>query len=616
MSTWNPSVSQFTDGTSQVNASTVNNVVNQLAARDEYLFEMLNNQSDKTVMISFNQPIVEGLIPGTPVFFDNSAGQAVLKSAKAGYDSGIGGHLIPKTSAFVFGIIGNVYSNQSNPVVYGDIYLRGLIDGNDASRPINFNDLLDAQSSLQGIAPGPLYLSSTEAGKLSIYATGASIFIGYYIGSNKVVLAPNIDSLNQLYFNYKVFLKSTPCGTATNTSGTLWSITHNVSAAADMTSTVGWVNASDAATVLSLTPPSGAAFYYNLPSDAAINASGSGLTTEQQQHALQLKNALPANPAAYTMLFVNGILQTQYDTDHTDGSYIINENGIWWMVNQTNYVPWAGSPGNVEIQLLITKLNPDFADSVVTSLESSNSALVVTGSDGQAAAHGNLTIELALPIVNVNTTGNGYTVQQLSYNSSSGITTAEVAPVVNTLSTGPGLSLTSTSPGQYSLSLNNFSLSGEVADIEPEEADYVYKGLHAYLRMKNPQPNQKLGFIGKLRIPASVPSGAKLNIQLVCFCDAATTQPGSTANFSFEYSVSNNGTAISSSTTSATVGVAGTVLAPALTQVTLYKNGSTPYFSIPSSAFSANSYVNFRISRVNSTYTNPISVIGVLWAIE
>lgn len=613
---WNPSVSQFTDGTSQVNASTVNNVVNQLAARDEYLFEMLNNQSDKTVMISYNQPIMEGLTPGTPVFFDNSSGQAVLRSAQAGYASGVGGHLIPKTSAFVFGIVGNIYSGPSNPVVYGDVYLRGLIDGNDASRPINFSSLLDEESALQGLSPGPLYLSSTQVGKLSIYATGASIFIGYYIGSNQLVLNPNIDSLNQLYFNYKVYLKPTPCGTATNTSGTLWSITHSVSAAADIATTVGWVNASDAASVLSLTPPAGAQFYYNLPSDTAINASGSGLTDEQRLHALQLKNALPANPAAYTMLFVNGVLQTQYDADHTNGSYIIDQNGIWWMVNQTNYVPWSGSPGNVEIQVLITKLNPDFADSVVTSLASTNQALVVTGRDGQAAAHGDLTIQLALPISNVNTTGNGNAIQQLSYNSVTGVTTASIAPVVNTISVGPGLNITSNAEGQYTIALNNFSLSGEVNDIEPEESDFVYKGLHSYLRMKNPQPNQKIGFVGKLRIPASVPAGAKLNIQLVCFCDAPTTQPGSTANFVFEYSISNNGTSISSSTTSATVGVSGTVLAPALTQVTLYKNGSTPYFSIPSSAFSANSYVNFRIARVNSAYTNPISVLGVLWVIE
>jgi hypothetical protein len=730
MSTWTANVPLFTDGVSILNQATVNPVVTALANRDQYLFEMLNNKSDKTVLISYNQPIYGNLAPGTPVYFNNSSGQAVLYPAQAGYSPDSTGHLIPATSAFIFGIVDDIYEGQTGPVVYGDIYVRGLISG------IDFSQVLDTASLAEGtLQPGPLYLSSNEPGKLTIYPSGAGIFVGYYIGSESLVLAPNIDSLNQLYFNYRIEVPPLVAGTpslpsadngslfvwhntttglnytissvnnppqlawvvtatainannngagliwtdptnglnytiscvnnppqlawvltgspntnngavmvwnntttnlnytieaigappqlawlTTSVNTNVWTIIHNPNATTDMTNKVGWVNASDAQSVLLITPPTNAQFYYNLPTAAVIIATTEDntqpyyLTALQKDNALELLNALPAYPVAYTMVFMNGILQTLNDTDHPNGAYIIDENGLWWTQNQINYVPWSGSPGPVDLQLLITKLNPNFSDSVVTSLTPTNSALTITNPAGQPATVGNLNIQLQLPITNIGSTGNGTALQSIAYNTSTGLTTTQTAPVINSVVVGPGLVVTQNIPGQLVLSLSNFSLTGEVADIEPEEADFIYKGLNAYLRLKNPIVNQKLGFVGKFMVPATIPSNTPISIQLVCFTDNNTVGSG-TAAFTFEYVVSYNTSSISSATVLSNVSIPGSLF-PSLTQTTIYTDSNNnPYFTIPASAFSGGSYVNFRIARVNSNYSNSIGILGVLWII-
>ena len=60
MSNWNANVRLFIDGQDKLKADGndgVNQVVTQLAERDQYLFEQLNSYSDKTILLSYNQAI-------------------------------------------------------------------------------------------------------------------------------------------------------------------------------------------------------------------------------------------------------------------------------------------------------------------------------------------------------------------------------------------------------------------------------------------------------------------------------------------------------------------------------------------------------------------------------
>jgi len=687
MSTWNINIPEFVDGESTLSASTINPVISALADRDQWLFDAVNTAAAETMLVATNQAIQGNLSYGVPVYFETASGTPVLTPAISGYTSSTtDGHLFPAESSYVFGIIKTIYSGSGEDgIYYGDVYIRGLI--NDSN--INFTTLLDTESAadITTLEPQALFLSSKEAGKLSIYPTGASAFVGYFLGNNSIVLAPNIDSLSQLYFNYQVYLNPAPAGTAVNTSGTLWSVN------SPSYSTLGWIDASDAATTLSITPPSGAQFYYNIPTDAqlATALASDTITAEQARQATLLKKALPANPASYSLLFTNGVLQTQKDADHT-GSYTIDSNGIWWNNNNTNYLPWTNgtvtgiaitnggsgygsaptititggtgsgatatctisggvvntititNPGNgyttiptitfssgsaaatasitlsspePTIQLFITKINPNYASSIVTSLTSTNPAIQFTDQFGANATTGDLDVTLNLDIVNNNTsTGNGNAIQSMSYDLESGVVSTISAPVVNTITTGPGLEYSITS-GQAVLALSNFSLSGEVQDIEPEEADFVYKGLNAYLRLKRPAANQRIGFIGKLKLPASIPVNTNLSFSLLAFTETGSSS-GANSSWVFEYATSNTGSSISTAVTSNSFYIPGTSF-PSLVQATVSMDStSSPCFVVPYSSFSANSFINFRIARTydsSATYANPIGVLGVTWAI-
>jgi hypothetical protein len=262
--------------------------------------------------------------------------------------------------------------------------------------------------------------------------------------------------------------------------------------------------------------------------------------------------------------------------------------------------------------------------------------LAITDVNGLPASNGDLDVSLNLDInLSVNTPGSGTAIQSLTYDSGSGSLIGNTEPVINSISVGPGLNYSVTA-GQAVLSLSNFSLNGEVTDIEPQESDFVYKGLHSYLRMKKPTiVNQQAGFIGKLLIPASIPPNTNLWFTIIGFTEAGTLVSGTSpyVSFEFDYSVSYSGAGsspgatISTATTNSQVYVSASTFP--LTQVSINQgyigaptggNPLTTCFLVPYTAFTGGSYVNFRIARTYDTtygtYANNIGIIGVLWNIQ
>jgi hypothetical protein len=307
-----------------------------------------------------------------------------------------------------------------------------------------------------------LYLSTT-AGCLSTSPNGVGIFVGYYLGGTSFVLAPNIDSLNQLYFNYQMYLMNSTTGFTTSSGSPLvWTITDNTSSINNL----GWMSASNAASVLGTAIPGisgvSAAYYYNIPTNTQISlllANGT-ITTLQAQAANLLKIALPSQPSSYTLLFVNGVLQSQIDTDHPNGSYLINNNGIWWFKNIDGQTPFQSSSPAPTIELFITKINPNYAASIVTSLTSTTPVITLTNSVGASSTTGDLNLNFNLPItLSTASPGNGSTIQSVS-STSTGLL-ATTAGVVNKIVAGPGLSVTQTA-GQATITLSNYALNGEV----------------------------------------------------------------------------------------------------------------------------------------------------------
>lgn len=623
---WETAIPQIIPGT-PVDAASINTKLSFLAGRDQFLFEQLNSYSDKTAVLSYNQPMkATGVEAGTPVYFyTEQANTAVLYPAKAGYTtSSSPAHLVPSASAFVFGIVKAVYSNSETGARYGDVYIYGLVEG------LSFAALMDTASYTGNEpTPGPLYLSSAEEGKFTKQPTGAAIFVGYITGNtantSTIFLAPNIDSLNQMYFNYKLWLNPEAAGIAALIEATTpdtWTVIHKnqggdvVTAAADIATKIGWVTADDAHDILLLDKPTGASFYYNVPPTAYLTEAN-GFTAEEIRNALLYKEALPPYPGAYTMLFMNGVLQSQYSADHTAGSYIINEDGIWWVDNETGYQPFGlqqnGDP--LVIDLLITKLNPFYSEALVTSLTSESSMVeVLDAKTLLPATTGELTLKVNPEFSDVSAGATGTCLQTAAFDPATQKFVRYNSPVINSIASGVGISSRVVN-GAATISLTS-ALTGEVSDIEPEEADYVYKGLHSYLRLKRPVANQRVGFVGKLLLPQSLLTGAKLNIKLLAFGE--NSKPSESVVFVFEYSVSKVGSTISTAVGSTSATVADTVFV-ANTLAEVYKNGTTPYFSVPAEVLAPGAYVNFRIARTNiitSGTPTSIGIVGVSWVLE
>jgi hypothetical protein len=590
----------------------MNPVISALAQREQYLFEQLNIAAAEAMLVSADQPFSGNLNSGAPVYF-NTTGTPVLNLAYASFNQSTNnGHLFPAPSSYVFGIVKKTYGG-SGTGYYGDVYVRGLITDNS----INYQTLLDSQSTanLSGgtLQPGPLYLSTT-AGCLSTSPNGVGIFVGYYLGGTSFVLAPNIDSLNQLYFNYQMYLMNSTTGFTTSSGSPLvWTITDNTSSINNL----GWMSASNAASVLGTAIPGisgvSAAYYYNIPTNTQISlllANGT-ITTLQAQAANLLKIALPSQPSSYTLLFVNGVLQSQIDTDHPNGSYLINNNGIWWFKNIDGQTPFQSSSPAPTIELFITKINPNYAASIVTSLTSTTPVITLTNSVGASSTTGDLNLNFNLPItLSTASPGNGSTIQSVS-STSTGLL-ATTAGVVNKIVAGPGLSVTQTA-GQATITLSNYALNGEVTDLDPIEADYVRKGLNSYLRLKKTQANQSIGFVGRLLLPSQIPANQNLQLSLLGFTEGSLNS--ASVNFNFQYACTNQNSSISTATSSSSASISGnSFLSWAQNTISADSSGN-PYFIIPSTAFSAGSYINFNISRVSDTNANTIGILGVLWSL-
>jgi hypothetical protein len=259
------------------------------------------------------------LVAGSVVFYDTVAG---LDLAKIGFTSNLGGSIFtPINDSFTFGIVKSVTTIAG--IKKADVYLHGLIESSGVVA-----SLLQPGETL---TLGPLYLSKNYPGKLTAIPGGLSIYIGYALTADKFFLSPNNEALNQFFFNYKFNLLERPAGCPRLTSG-VWSV-----AFPELTS-VGWINAADSP--FSSLAPVGATFFYNIPPEANVSLDTT-LTAEEKTEAIDLRTALPPYPEHYTFMIINGLVQRAYTATYTDGKFVVNQAGLWWIGNAAGDQPWA-----------------------------------------------------------------------------------------------------------------------------------------------------------------------------------------------------------------------------------------------------------------------------------
>lgn len=316
---WIPTVKKITNGEFVVD-KTVNPIIEQLAKREQHLYEKFAELEDKSILIAYDILVNPSstLAANSVVFYNVESG---LDLAQIGFSASAGQSVFtPIHDSFTFGIVKSV---TTAGIKKADVMLQGLVEkeGIVAS-------LLQPNEAL---TLGPLYLSKTTPGKLTAVPGGLSIYIGYALTADQFYLHPNNEALNQFFFNYKFNLLERPAGIP-------MLITDNWSVTNPEPDKTGWLNVADSP--FASLAPTNSSYFYNIPSAEDIAADNS-LTEEEKAEANELRDALPPYPEHFTFMIINGLLQRAYTDTYQDGKFVINKAGLWWIGSASGHQPWS-----------------------------------------------------------------------------------------------------------------------------------------------------------------------------------------------------------------------------------------------------------------------------------
>lgn len=374
-----------------VSAGVTNRPAQQLQQNINYIWEVLSASGLGSTIVIRKATVDASVKVGQPVYFSSSS--KAFEQALAVVASGtVDGHVVAAESAQVWGVV-----LQKTSSTLADI----LVSGYSA---------LDLTEAVTGtVTAGLYYLSGSTPGKLVTTRTPVTIPVLRSDGNGNVLVLPQFADFIDRHVHYKFDLVCAPAGTYTPPS----SGNPHVISVPDET-LPGWLPAGHSS--FNGKAPSGAMFGYNLAAHTS------------------LKNLWPPVPASEAYLeFDRGASPSTgfmgVPLGET-GACIIDRNGIWWMSDCYDDVPWptqygasgfsislsdppdAECPRRTQMAMRLWFSKPSFAtdSTVVTSLTSLDSRLVVTCvDDGLPASIGALNLDLNLDFVS--TTGqNGYQV--------------------------------------------------------------------------------------------------------------------------------------------------------------------------------------------------------------
>lgn len=332
---WIPAVSKVANKTN-VSAEVVNPILDQYAQRTQHLYEKFSSFAGRSVLMAYDHPLLDGAITaGDVVFFDKSGSTSGLSLAQTEFvttDLRKSAFTIANSS-FSCGIVESVTGSTANVYLYGIVELATRIDDPTNGLLVSNQTVADVDVDTTAFEPGPLYLSGSEAGKLTRNPGGIAVYVGYAIDRYSLLLAPHVNEFSNLFTQYHYNVLDRPAGLPVLT-GTTWTISD-----VDL-AVVGWIPAAIAGSSLGYTVPTGAKFFYNLPSATDIAADTGILAAERDEQA-GLALALPPFPPNLSMLTINGVIQISKDFTESDGIYKLDQYGIWWFDDQDMHQPWA-----------------------------------------------------------------------------------------------------------------------------------------------------------------------------------------------------------------------------------------------------------------------------------
>jgi len=671
---WLPTVRKIKDG-EFVEQATVNVPIDQLAQREQHLYEKFDELLGKSVLISFGQPIHPRttLAPGelNVVYFNSDdAGIGLARGTTGFSSSGSSSYFRPNNSNYLFGIVKTVYTQTHT----ADVYIEGLCDlGVD----LDHSSLGLIQQQPDGtpelFTVGPYYLSHKSPGKITNDPAGIPVYVGYAINKRQFLLHTSADEFSQFFINYRYHILDRVAGRPINTGG-VWSI-GNVD-----TTRLGWIPAS----IDTPGKPAGAVFYYNIPSITALTAD-TGLahytkpgTSEvvyfERDEAYELYKLLPPIPANFVQLYIDGTLMRYKDDSDTAGIYSINDYGLWWHSAAEGTQPWANNyPSNQSPQgwsdiisptvtrkrifISFSKFNPALRTQLVSSLRTFNTAtnnsanfikFYSADNVSQEAHTGDLLVDLdpkftykgyndntsfAYPNTVVSTYTADRAIAGIAYSKPAGVFQAALTPVVAKITAGPGIVISPVegTPGVYKIG-NDYSAmtSGMIDSVEPINSRLEFIGLSSFIKLPPPSATP-YGLIGKIILPKGYARNTDLRIVFHLFGDSTVASGITSRSVAFQFDYSSVSAANGATPTSHTLVDARSYPAtPAYAEFTL-GDAATAYtantslkithtnLTIPAAFIGEDTVVNFRIYRTalrgltGNNYEGNVGLLGIYW---
>lgn len=370
-----------------VSPGTSNRALQQLDQNIQYLWGLIQAAELGSTVYARAQTVESTLQVGQPVYLNTTTAKFEAAYATTETDDATG-YLIVSDRAQVWGIIAS-----KQHATLADILLFGYAQ-------IDITAAIGTEIALDGSVPaGTWYLSGAGVGKLTKQQPPVTIPVLKSDLNGGVYVNPSFVDFLENHRHYVFDLEMVPAGTVSPPSV---GGTHTITAADS--AQIGWLPANDA--IFSGNAPVGAKFGYNLSQNPDLDNIYPPIPLQSASIQMQ-------RPSVWDL----GFERKWYGQQLMEDLVIIDRNGIWWMSDCYDEVPWpttldtmsstSGSYGDCDpggksyiLKLYYTRVNFATDNTIVRSLTSLDDRLVITcAGRTTAASSGDLDITLDLALM-------------------------------------------------------------------------------------------------------------------------------------------------------------------------------------------------------------------------
>ena len=310
-----------------VAAGVTNRPTQELAQRTDYLKALLDTLSIGQAIFDLDVAMSSDVQEGFAVYWNEASQEYAPALAALSYNAeGVyGGNA---DSAYVLGICANKSAQTRGTVIF-----------NGRATDVDFSNAIEDGLAL---SPGPYYLSTSEAGKMTRNRPSVGIYVMFGLNTTEAIVAPTARDILDDHVHYRIPLEY---GNIVN----------------GPTGAVGWTDVFDVSVA-----PIGTRFRYVIEEDTAAYT------------------LFPFYPTTATYFEIDGI--------GSASKIVIDLNGLWWV--DTSYDPTDYS----DLVIYYAKMAMATSNLIVRTLQpwENTGPLQIVNCNGAAASAGDLYIKLNL----------------------------------------------------------------------------------------------------------------------------------------------------------------------------------------------------------------------------